>query len=56
LLVPTFAAPTDETAIGLLRELSGAEVTGIDCRDMVWGLGALHCGSRDQPARRYGSD
>lgn len=49
LLVPTFDAPTDDHAIGLLRELSGAEVTGIDCRDMVWGLGALHCGSRDQP-------
>lgn len=49
LLVPTFDAPTDEYALGLLRELSGAEVTGIDCRQMVWGLGALHCGSRDQP-------
>jgi agmatine deiminase len=55
LLVPTFAAPTDDAAIGLLRELSGAEVIGIDCRDMVWGLGALHCGSRDQPAGGYGS-
>ena len=50
LLVPTFDAPTDDHALGLLRELSGAEVTGIDCREMVWGLGALHCGSRDQPA------
>lgn len=50
LLVPTFDAPSDDYAIGLLRELSGAEVSGIDCRQMVWGLGALHCGSRDQPA------
>jgi agmatine deiminase len=49
LLVPTFDAPTDSYALGLLGELSGAEVTGIDCRQMVWGLGALHCGSRDQP-------
>ena len=50
LLVPTFDAPTDDHALGLLRELTGAEVTGIDCRDLVWGLGALHCASRDQPA------
>jgi agmatine deiminase len=50
LLVPTFAAKTDDHALGLLRELSGAEVTGVDCQDLVWGLGALHCASRDQPA------
>ncbi len=51
LLVPTYAAKTDDHALGLLRELSGAEVTGLDCQDLVWGLGALHCASRDQPAR-----
>ncbi len=49
LLVPTFAANTDDHALGLLRELSGADVTAVDCRDLVWGLGALHCASRDQP-------
>ncbi len=52
ILVPTFGAPThDDHAIGLLRELrTGAEVTAIDCRELIWGLGALHCASRDQPA------
>lgn len=50
LLVPTFAAPTDDHAVGLLREISGAEVTAVDCQDLIWGLGALHCASRDQPA------
>lgn len=50
LLVPTFGAKSDDHAAGLLRELTGADVTGIDCRDLVWGLGALHCASRDQPA------
>ncbi|QDT07531.1 Putative agmatine deiminase [Rubripirellula lacrimiformis] len=49
LLVPTFAAPTDDHAIGLLSELSGLKVEPIDCRDLVWGLGALHCASREQP-------
>jgi agmatine deiminase len=50
LLVPTFDAATDDHALGLLREISGADVTGIDCQTLAWGLGALHCASRDQPA------
>lgn len=51
ILVPTFAAETDDAALGILRELTGAETVGIDCSDLVWGLGALHCASRDQPKR-----
>ncbi len=50
MMVPTFAAPSDDHAVRLLAELSGSEITPIDCRDLVWGLGALHCASRDQPA------
>ena len=49
LLVPRFHAPEDDYAAGLLRELSGADVTQVDCSDLAWGLGALHCASRDQP-------
>ena len=49
-LVPTYGVPADDYAIGLLADLTGAEVTGLDCRDLAWGLGALHCASRDQPA------
>lgn len=49
LLVPTFAAESDDHALHLLREISGIDVEGVDCRDLVWGLGALHCASRDQP-------
>lgn len=55
-LVPTFGHPTtDDRAVGILKELvqqatPGAEVTGIDCRDLVWGLGALHCASLNEPA------
>lgn len=51
LLVPTFGATTDDAAIGILKELSRADVVPVDCRDLVWGLGALHCASRDQPAQ-----
>lgn len=51
LLVPTFGDPAaDDRAVGILRGLTDrVEVTPIDCRDLVWGLGALHCASRDQP-------
>lgn len=49
LLAATFGAETDDHAIGLLTELSGVAVEPIDCRDLVWGLGALHCASREQP-------
>ncbi|MEM8669223.1 MAG: agmatine deiminase family protein [Planctomycetota bacterium] len=49
MLVPTFHAATDNHALAMLRELSGADVTGLDCTDMIWGLGALHCASRDMP-------
>lgn len=49
MLVPTFAADTDDQALGLLGDLSGTDVEAVDCRDLVWGLGALHCASRDQP-------
>ena len=49
ILVPTFDAPTDDIAIGQLKDLTGCDVVGIDCRDLVWGLGALHCASLEQP-------
>lgn len=49
-LVPTFGCKqTDSQAIGILKELTGADVIGVDCRDLVWGLGALHCASLNQP-------
>lgn len=49
--VPSFgAAKTDAHAAGLLRELSGVPVISVDCSDLIWGLGALHCASWNQPA------
>ncbi len=50
LLMPSFGASSDDNAVGLLRELTTSEVIPMDCRELIWGLGALHCGSRDQPA------
>ena len=45
LLVPTFGQPTrDRKAIALLqRHLPAREVIGVDCRALIWGLGAIHC-------------
>lgn len=51
LLVPTFRdRRNDRKALGILqRVVSGREVVGIDCVDLVWGLGAIHCLTQQQP-------
>jgi agmatine deiminase len=49
-LVPTFNDPQDRKALGIISELfPGREVTGIHSVDLVWGLGALHCLTHEQP-------
>jgi len=51
LLVPTFNDPNDRVALNILSELfPGREVMGIDCTELVWGLGTLHCMTQQQPA------
>jgi len=50
-LVPTFADPNDETALAVLQRLfPGRRVIGIDCRELIWGLGTFHCLTQQQPA------
>ncbi|RME73053.1 MAG: agmatine deiminase family protein [Verrucomicrobia bacterium] len=51
-LVPTFRQPKrDEEALEVIRDcFPKREVIGIDCADIVWGLGTLHCLSQQQPA------
>jgi agmatine deiminase len=52
-LVPTFNDPNDRVALSILvRLFPGREVTGINCTDLIWGLGALHCMTQQQPASR----
>jgi agmatine deiminase len=49
-LVPTFDDPQDRVALGVLGEVFGdREVIGICARDLVWGLGTLHCLSQQEP-------
>jgi agmatine deiminase len=50
-LVPTFSDPNDRVALQTLAEIfSDRKVVGIPCRDFIWGLGALHCMTQQQPA------
>ncbi len=50
-LVPTFNDPNDRIALNTLAKLfPGREVSGINCTDFIWGLGALHCMTQQQPA------
>lgn len=49
-LVPTFNDPNDRRALGILAELfPDRTVIGIHCGDLIWGLGALHCLTQQQP-------
>ncbi len=50
-LVPTFADSADEIALSVLREcFPTRRVIGIDCRELIWGLGAFHCLTQQRPA------
>jgi agmatine deiminase len=50
-IVPTFNDPNDRVALNTLAGLfPDREVVGIACRDLVLGLGTLHCMTQQQPA------
>jgi agmatine deiminase len=52
-LVPTFDSPTDSGALGTLRAyFPDREVVGVDCRALVYGLGAIHCVTQQVPSAR----
>jgi agmatine deiminase len=49
-LVPTFNDPNDRIALNTLAEVfPEREVAGVHCGDFIWGLGALHCMTQQQP-------
>ncbi len=50
-LVPTFNDPNDRVALTTLSTLMPArQIVGIHAVDLVWGLGALHCLTQQEPA------
>ena len=49
-LVPTFNDPNDRVALNILKDcFPDREVVGIHAVDLVWGLGTIHCLSREEP-------
>jgi agmatine deiminase len=52
-LVPTFNDANDRVALNALAALfPDREVVGIACRDLVLGLGTIHCMTQQQPAKK----
>ena len=50
-LVPVFNDPHDTRALRVLEQcFKGRDIIPVYCRDLVWGLGTLHCMTQQQPA------
>jgi agmatine deiminase len=50
-LVPTFQHENDELALSIIRDqFPERRIIGIDCTDLLYGLGAVHCITQQQPA------
>ncbi|MEO6829783.1 MAG: agmatine deiminase family protein [Acidobacteriaceae bacterium] len=50
-LVPTFNDPNDRVALNMLADLFPRHtISGIHSGDFIWGLGAMHCMTQQQPA------
>lgn len=51
LLVPTFGDRVHDrqALVRLQQALPGRRVVGVDCRALIWGLGAIHCLTQQQP-------
>lgn len=50
LLMPAFGDPMDELALRRLEAATGRKVTAVDCREVIYGQGSLHCLSQQEPA------
>ena len=49
-LAPTYGDPNDARAIEVIQSaFPGRRVAAIDCRELIWGLGAFHCLTQQQP-------
>lgn len=50
-LVPTYNDPNDDKALLIIQScFKNRNVVGIDCTDLIYGGGALHCITQQQPA------
>lgn len=49
-IVPTYRSRHDKTALDVLAKLfTNRKIVRIDCTDLIWGLGAIHCSTQQQP-------
>lgn len=50
-MVPVFKDNNDEVALEILQKaMPNHKIIGINCRELVWGLGTIHCLSQQEPA------
>ncbi|HEY2882760.1 MAG TPA: agmatine deiminase family protein, partial [Pirellulales bacterium] len=50
-IVPQFDDPADSQVLEILgRLLPNRRIIGLPARDLVWGLGAFHCITQQEPA------
>ena len=50
-LVPVFNDPNDRVALDIFVDIfPDREIVGIYCGDLIWGFGAIHCMTQQQPA------
>ncbi|MEI8312510.1 MAG: agmatine deiminase family protein, partial [Verrucomicrobiota bacterium] len=50
-LLPFYGESNDAWAESVLREaFPTRKIVGIDCRELIWGLGSFHCLTQQQPA------
>jgi agmatine deiminase len=49
-LLPIFGDPNDAVAEKILQQVfPDRKIVAIDCRELIWGLGAFHCLTQQQP-------
>src|SRR5271157_5729945 len=50
-LLPVFRSPKDKRAFEVLQKcFPDRRIVPIDCRELIWGLGAFHCLTQQQPS------
>jgi len=50
-LVPVFNDPNDRVTLDIFADIfPDREIVGIYCGDLIWGFGAVHCMTQQQPA------
>lgn len=55
-LVPTFQHSNDAKVVAILQKLfPDRKIVGVDCSDLIWGMGAIHCVTQQQPAAQQKS-